>query len=74
MAGAKAQIMGSRRSTINRLSNVIIDDELNVSYHNRNPSIAEMASTKISAIGIIEDISSRMKSPFWDNENVFEIH
>jgi hypothetical protein len=53
---------------------VIIDDELNVSYHNRNPSIAEMASTKISAIGIIEDISNRMKSPFWDNDNVFEIH
>ena len=31
-----------------------------------------MASTKISAIGMVDDGNNR-KSPFWEPENVFEI-
>jgi hypothetical protein len=52
---------------------VIIEEELNMNYHMRNPSITEMASSKMSAIRNIDDLSSRVKSPFWDNDNIFEI-
>jgi hypothetical protein len=48
---------------------VIIEEELNMNYHMRNPSITEMASSKMSAIRNIDDLSSRVKSPFWDNDN-----
>lgn len=57
---------------MNRLSNILIEDEFNVEYNKRSSIIGDLASTKISAIGIIDDLNT-IKSPFWDTENIFEI-
>ena len=51
-----------------------MEEELDVNYYSssKSPYIGEMASTKISAIGMVDEITTR-KSPFWDNDNIFEI-
>jgi predicted DNA-binding protein YlxM (UPF0122 family) len=57
---------------INRISHIILEEELDVASDNRSPYIGAMASNKISAIGL-DDATDRMPSPFWDNESAFEM-
>ncbi len=69
----KHQTGFEKQNNINRFSNIVPAEELDIYKDQRSPYVGGLSSNKMSAIGFSADDYNPVKeSPFWNNDNAYE--